>query len=470
LGNSHGARRHLIEVRRRRTNWFKTVRGLDALPRLAPQMSLAAAWETYDASDLSIVIPVVPGAGALDLNAGSRAKITPRKRMRTIVHSAGSEDDGTRIVLVSARRAARRLPTVARSHHDRSHIRALYLDRLGLAIMPRLSADQIEAIEEAGAMVVPNEFVTLDDSTSEPTKGVPNTDHLTAIGIDAPRGAGLTGKDVLIGILDTGIDGTHPEFAGKKIEFKSFKHNGDPSRAKMKDYGTHGTHVAALATGRNVGVAPDADLAVAAVLTIKDENGDLGGYTAQILAGLNWLADVNQRPKPVDIINASLGHKTDDASYHGAVLGHRLAGTLTIAAIGNSGTHAQHCSPAKLDCAVGVGAVDNNGIVATFSDWGPTYASGAASTEYKPDLMAPGVDVESAVPKKGYARKSGTSMATPLVSGAAALLLERDPSLRNNPSDLCATLYQLVDALPAQAAGYDTRRGGRGRLDLKTLS
>jgi subtilisin family serine protease len=393
------------------------------------------------------------------------------KRMRTIIHSASSEIEAERFVLVSARRRQKRLPTVVRNHLQSGEIRGLFLDKLGVTIMPSLSAQEIEALEEAGAIVLGNEPVSIDETTIANTTGaLPAADHLAAIGIDVPRSASLTGAGVVIGILDTGIDGNHPEFSGKNIDFCAFKIDGNRSTVKMKDYGSHGTHVAALAAGRNVGVAPEAGLAVAAVLTTKNAEGQLTGYLAQILAGLNWLADVGQRPQPVDIINASFGGPNSESGYYSTVSNHRLAGMLTIAAIGNSGTFGQHCAPAKMDCAIGVGAVDNHGRVAHFSDWGLTYAEPVPAATFKPDIMAPGVDIESAVPKGRYARMSGTSMAAPLVSGAAALLLHRDEALRGNPDDICGAIYKLVDALPDQGPGYDPIRGGSGRLNLKSLS
>ena len=102
--------------------------------------------------------------------------------------------------------------------------------------MPALSEEQVEAFENAGGLVIFNEEVGVDDPAGEPSsKGAPTASHLASIGISAAREAGLTGKGVLIGVLDTGIDAKHPEFAGKSVRFMAFKPNGERRTVGPKD-------------------------------------------------------------------------------------------------------------------------------------------------------------------------------------------------------------------------------------------
>ena len=129
-----------------------------------------------------------------------------------------------------------------------------------------------------------------------------------------------------------------------------------------------------------------------------------------------------------------------------------------------------HSSPANYDNVLGIGAVDSNGIVTNFSDWGFE----ATNHVYKPDMCAPGFHVHSAVPGGGYALKSGTSMASPLVAGAAALLMQSNPNLTVNPAALRTELLRLVDTSNNNnLANNDAINGyskiGAGRLDLSGI-
>ncbi len=442
------------------------VRGLSDLPKPEFVGQALAFLRQADPERLRIVIPLEAQVGPAF--SGLRRAHGRRKLMRRVLHEAAREGAGP-FDLVGSRKRHPRLPAVARSREGSvSASRSLYLEALGIAIMPDLSPREVVALEEAGALVLDNERVLVDDPKKVDVVGSVSSSpsHLDAIGISWARERGLTGKGVMIGILDTGIDMRHPEFAGKTVHFASFKAGGQRGPSRPRDYGNHGTHVAALAAGRSVGVAPDSDLAVAAVLTERRDDGSMIGYRTQILQGLNWLAGVSDLPRSVDVLNASLGSSTNPLPYHGAVFARRTAGLLTVASIGNSGAQGMgnHTTPGKLDCALAVGAIDDAGQVADFSDWGQCFADPDPSAEFKPDIMAPGVEVESAVPRGRYARKSGTSMASPLVSGACALLIEQNEDLRGDPARLMEALFEHCAPLPKQPIGYDMRRGGRGRL------
>ena len=202
-------------------------------------------------------------------------------------------------------------------------------------------------------------------------------------------GAGIT-----VGICDTGIDASHPEFAGKQIQGETFV-----GRRQVRGYEDghgHGTHVAGIVAGGSVGVAPHADLLIAKVL------GDNGSGSNQGVAeGIDWL-----RENGADVINLSLGGPHDDPRTREAIALCHQAGVLVFAASGNErasrvGYPAVHC--------IAVGAVDRQLQLAYFSNRGS-----------KLDLVGYGVSVYSAVPGGRYQRMSGTSMATPWVAGCFA--------------------------------------------------
>ncbi|MEL7452404.1 MAG: S8 family serine peptidase, partial [Pseudomonadota bacterium] len=215
------------------------------------------------------------------------------------------------------------------------------LEALGVVLLDDPSAEDLAMLANR-ATVIENFEVSLIEPVEEEAPREEDTSwHLTTLFGDISNRK-LTGKNVRIGILDTGIDPNHPEFAGKHISFMEFDTDGFPISTAARDAGRHGTHVSGIAAGGTVGVAPDADLAVAAVLTIETEFG-LSGTAAQILAGYNWLAHTNHAPNPSGIslchvINASLGAPGyQNFLYSSVSTLLSLSRSLLIAAIGNSG-------------------------------------------------------------------------------------------------------------------------------------
>ncbi|WP_167737348.1 S8 family peptidase [Sphingomonas parva] len=472
-------RRRATELARRRIKWFRSVNHLESIPRSHVALESGAGWLEPDQEDVRIVVLPDPAdaAGALEVGtelAGRRGP-SARKRIRRLIHQVELERDGRRIELLASRRRRRRgVPALGEDRSDGvGRMRALYLESLGAAIIPRLEEDEVSLLEDAGAIVLENKTVALVD-TPKGEEVTPDEMpwHLKSVSIEAAREKGLTGKGVTIGILDSGIDPSHPEFKGKTIQFQAFKVTGEVRPLKRpKDYSTHGTHVAAIAAGRTVGIAPDANLVVAAVLNRRDD-GRVVGSLAQILAGLNWLArGGGELASGVDVVNVSLGGPLADLGYYQTISGYRLRGSTLVAAIGNDGTKGMghHQVPGKFDCVIAVGAVDAASQVAGFSDWGECFSHPVTTSTFKPDIMAPGVAVISAVPGGKYEAKDGTSMACPVVAGAAALLIQSNPSLRGNPDELSRQLLGLTKPLPAQASGYDARRGGSGQLDLASI-
>lgn len=261
----------------------------------------------------------------------------------------------------------------------------------------------------------------------------------------------VTGEGIVVGILDTGIDYMHPDLGGGIGEgFKvkggyNFVINTDDP---MDDH-SHGTHVAGIVAANGVlkGVAPDAGLMAYKVL---DQQGS--GFSSWIIGGIEQSVIDG-----IHILNASLGGPGDpEDPMSFAIDNASNAGVLCVIAAGNSGPgYSSIDSPGCARNALTVGATDLVDEIAWFSSRGPESKYQAV----KPDMVAPGVQTLAPVLSGQYARYSGTSMATPHVAGAAALLLEQYPGL--NPSQV-----KSIFSHTALDLGYDLWTQGLGRIDL----
>lgn len=286
--------------------------------------------------------------------------------------------------------------------------------------------------------------------------------HLSKVGLQSGQSGG---NGIVIGVLDTGIDEYHPEFAGKTVSYAEFDSNGNLITTTSRDAGSHGTHVSSIAAGKRFGVAPDADLAVAAVLTYPNPHGQLSGYLKQIVGGLEWLIITQFTSGRIgaDIVNASLGGSGYNNYLDQAVLNAQGAGIPMIAAIGNDGRKGagHHGSPGNYRTTLSVGASDPNDTVAIFSDWqmsGPD-----PRIRYPlPEISAPGVSVMAAIPQGKYAPKSGTSMATPIVTGIAARRMAATPGLLRRPRALLPNLLSTL--APVLPHPNNRNFGGAGRI------
>jgi subtilisin family serine protease len=294
------------------------------------------------------------------------------------------------------------------------------------------------------------------DGVRRPTLDV----SVPRIGAPAAWRAGLTGAGVPVAVLDTGVDETHPDLRRRIAATRNF--TTDPG---VRDTDGHGTHVASTVAGtgkasdgRNTGVAPGANLLVGKVCA--------GGGCPEsaILAGMEWAAAAGAK-----VVNLSLGgpDTADDDPLELAV--ERLSaehGTLFVVAAGNDGGYGAETvsSPASADAALAVGAVDDQDALAGFSGRGPRVHDAAL----KPEIVAPGNEITAARSrfsdrgKRGdrYVALSGTSMAAPHVSGAAAILAQQHPGW---------TGAQLKAALVGSAtplAGTGVFDQGAGRVDV----
>ncbi len=273
----------------------------------------------------------------------------------------------------------------------------------------------------------------------------------------------LRGKDITIAVLDSGIDYSHPDLGGCfgngcKVRggYNFLDGHADP----MDSLG-HGTHVAGIIAANGVmqGVAPEAELLAYKVCH------QTCPVTA-ILQALEHALDPDGDPATddgADIINMSLSGSGDiDDPVTVAVNNIVKRGITVIVAAGNEGKLGPQSigSPANAELAITVGAVNHRSIPSDFSSQGPVFSR----LFQKPDISALGTNVKSLQLKSGQRSMSGTSMATPYISGVVALLKQQHPNL--SPK-------QLKSLVVNNASGINSTyiRSGNGKLDVaRTLA
>ncbi len=281
--------------------------------------------------------------------------------------------------------------------------------------------------------------------------------------VGAPQAwaAGYDGTGVKVAVLDSGYDAAHPDLTGKVVDDRSFVPDGT-----VADSNGHGTHVAATVAGtgaasdgRRKGVAPGADLMVGRVL---DKTGT--GDESWVLAGMEWAARSGAK-----VVSMSLGGGASDGNDPMSQAVNSLTaetGALFVIAAGNRGpTQGSVTTPGAATDALTIGNTDKSDRMASSSSRGPR----AGDALVKPELTAPGTAIIAARAAgtsigapvdQYYTSLSGTSMATPHVAGAAAILAQRHPDW---------TAGQLKSALVGstkQVANATVFDAGSGRLDV----
>jgi hypothetical protein len=298
--------------------------------------------------------------------------------------------------------------------------------------------------------------------------------NLSMIGADRVwRDLGVTGTGIVVGSSDSGIDGAHPALrdrfrGGDDSWYDPWSHSRTPV-----DHGGHGTHTLATALGgQNVGVAPGASWV--GCVNLARNLGNPARYLdclqfmlAPFPYGGDPLRDGRPERAP-HILTNSWGctriEGCDLRSLQPAVEGLTAAGIVVVGAGGNSGPACRTVAdpPAPYPETLTVGAVDREDRLAGFSSRGPT-PDGRA----KPDVVAPGVDILSALPGGGYGTESGTSMATPHVAGVVALLWSANPRLIGDIPRTRAILMTTTGpaSAPAENCGNPADLTGAGLVD-----
>ncbi len=344
-------------------------------------------------------------------------------------------------------------------------------------------------IIDAYVVEIPKEYI-YNLKNIKGIKGVYNNTHITAqmnnarktIKWDSAKKQGLNGRGIGIAILDTGIspieDLIKPN--NRLIFFKDFV-NED---TQPYDDNGHGTHVAGIiagnginSNGRYCGIAPESNIIG---IKILDTNGK--GNTSQVLAGIQWIVD-NKNKYNIRIANLSIG-SSESSSLDPLVKAVNAAWdsgiVMTIAAGNNGPRNFTITSPGISKKVITVGSSDDE---ETVTIWGTSQRnfSGRGPTEeciFKPDIVAPGSNIVSCLSPTAsqylttpenlkiidnhYLQLSGTSMSTPIVAGAIALLLQKNPHL--TPNEVKYKLkYSTTDL------GYSQNQQGWGLIDIEKL-
>ena len=411
----------------------------------------------------------------------------------------------------------------ARAEAQQSSLKA-WLDARGIAHRAYWIANVVEAEIDARDLkllasrrdvgrIEPNPRIA--ERLPRPQSDAPAPDDVETVTwgvtkINAPQvwAAGFNGQGVVIGGEDTGYQWDHPalkpHYRGWNETTADHGYNwhdaihdsvgnpcGNDAPAPCDDYG-HGTHTAGTFAGddgatHQIGVAPGAKW-------IGCRNMDEGnGTPARYIECMQWMlapTDSNdENPNPdlaPDVISNSWTCTTGEGctvgnEIFGAVLNLNAAGILFVAAAANDGPSCSTITapPAIYNASFTIAATDSSDALAGFSSRGPVLGRPRVSptaTPIKPDVSAPGVAVLSAWPPNSYTNLDGTSMATPHVAGAAALIMSANPALKGHPAAVAAILRQTAVTVGItdpvnQTCGGTTRTTwpnnmmGHGRID-----
>lgn len=282
---------------------------------------------------------------------------------------------------------------------------------------------------------------------------------IKSIGIEK---ALYTGKGIDVCILDTGLEMSHPDFSSREIEGKSFIQGEDWS----KDPNGHGTHCTGISagnlrsdTGKRYGIAKDCNLKIAKVLSDKGR-----GTTSSVIDAIDWA--ITKKFRILSLSLASPVSLNEKPSILFETVGTRALenNCLIIAAAGNDSNRPSLpkpvSAPANSLSIMAVAAIDGQMRVAKFSNGGLNPSTGGNI-----NVCAPGVDIFSTYPKNTknknyYFALSGTSMATPHVSGLAALYMEQFPDLS------AKEIWEMIEKKAKPIEGLKYRDIGSGLIQI----
>lgn len=305
------------------------------------------------------------------------------------------------------------------------------------AVVTATPGQAAELERSAGvAAVEPDARVTAADAQQSAPWGLDRIDQ-RALPLSGTYTSAASGAGVSAYVIDSGVLSAHAEFGGRVAPGWTAISDG----LGTGDCNGHGTHVAGTIAGKTYGVAK-----AAAVVPVRVLDCSGSGFNSDVIAGLEWVAANHQAGTPA-VANLSLG-STASAMVDAAVQGIINDGVTAVVAAGNSAADACNSSPARVAGALTVAASDSADKQAAFSNYGSCV-----------DLYAPGVGIKSASPTSttATALMSGTSMASPHVAGAAAVMLSRSPGLL--PAEVATKLLSVATpgAVSAATAGTPNR-------------
>ena len=271
---------------------------------------------------------------------------------------------------------------------------------------------------------------------------LPDQGAMTRIGLEAALTVS-TGAGILVAVLDTGVDATHPDLASSisALGWDFVDEDANPDDEPGGIAAGHGTHVAGIVHT----IAPSATILPVRVL---GPNGQ--GSTVGVARGVRWAIQ-----RGADVINLSLGLDVDSDVMKEAIDDAHDAGILVVSAAGNAGAYNNEHFPARLSRVASVASTDSLDLKSGFSNWSSHVS-----------MSAPGDGILSTYLDHGYATWSGTSFSTPMISGAAALWLQAHPAA--SPDETIDEIEESAFALAHESRPYEGKMG-EGRLDLAAL-
>lgn len=254
-----------------------------------------------------------------------------------------------------------------------------------------------------------------------------------------------TGKNVTVGVIDTGCDLYHPDIKNNIITGKNFL---DPKKDPLDD-NSHGTHVAGTIAAQNnglgmVGVAPDAK-----IMPLKALDGHGKGSEKSIVDAIIYGVD-----NRCDFLCMSLGAAQNSIKIHNAIKYATKKNVVIFCAAGNAGENKGIMYPAKLPETIAIGAIDTNFGRTNFTCTGPEL-----------DFLSPGHNIISCTPNNSYAMMSGTSMSAPFATGCAALIKSIDKM--NNTKDHYMRIFKKSATKLVSTKYQDHKFQGYGIINLK---
>ncbi|GGS78396.1 hypothetical protein GCM10010222_19750 [Streptomyces tanashiensis] len=377
----------------------------------------------------AVIATGVAGAAAAALFAGNLAGAAAPAE--GTVHGLGAPGavDGSFVVILDASANKAELAkkyggTLQRSYG--SEVNGFSASGLTVQEAKRLAADPA-----VGTVVQNKRFSIKETQEKPPSWGLDRIDQAETAGDDKYTYPDGGGEGVTAYVIDTGVRITHQDFGGRATHGFDAVDNDDSA----DDGNGHGTHVAGTIAGTSHGVAKKARIVAVRVL---DDNGS--GTTEQVVAGIDWVTNNHSGPS---VANMSLGGGADEALD--AAVQRAIASGVTFAvAAGNESSDAGQGSPSRVPEALTVASSTKDDEQSDFSNFGAVV-----------DLYAPGSEITSAWNDSdtGVKTISGTSMATPHVTGAAALYLAAHPSA--TPADTAAALTGAAtpDAIKNPSSG-----------------